>query len=309
MFDATASQSLANTLINQASGTSMGNKITQAIKVASARTGVDFSYLLNKASQESGFDPNAKASTSSATGLFQFVEQTWLRMVKNYGAEFGLGDYADKIQIDSSGVAHVSDSKTKHAILAMRKDPQLSANMAAELDNENKDTLKAKVGGKIGATELYLAHFLGAGGASEFLKKMRSNPGAKAADILPDAAEANSSVFYNKTGEAKTLSQIYNHFAKKFQGTPDMPDDSTMVADTVKSYSSYRMASMPSGAASKYTPSVMSSIKSDSSSYFAAMILSQMDTHDITRMSAYGKDEEKDASRKNKVISDLASLG
>ncbi|MGB9153421.1 MAG: transglycosylase SLT domain-containing protein, partial [Alphaproteobacteria bacterium] len=74
-----------NSIANQSVGGGVSSGVMQAIQNAATRTGVDFSYLLKKASQESGFDPTAKASTSSASGLFQFTKQTWLHMVKQYG--------------------------------------------------------------------------------------------------------------------------------------------------------------------------------------------------------------------------------
>ena len=51
--------------------------VYDAIKNAAAKTGVNFTYLMEKAAVESSFNPDAKAKTSSATGLFQFIEQTW----------------------------------------------------------------------------------------------------------------------------------------------------------------------------------------------------------------------------------------
>lgn len=189
--------------------------VVGAIKAAASRTGVDFAYLLNKASQESGMNPLAKASSSSATGLYQFIKQTWLQMVKQHGAQYGLGAEADSIQM-KNGQAVVTDKAMRDKILNMRHDPVLSAAMAAEFTKDNKDYLEASVGGNVGSTELYLAHFLGAGGASTFLKAMRTSPNAPAAELLPEAANANQSVFYNKSGRELSLKEIYDRFASKF---------------------------------------------------------------------------------------------
>src|SRR5437868_1566523 len=71
-------------------GGSGRDRVTAAIQLASARTGVQFDYLLNQARIESSLNPEARARTSSATGLFQFIEQTWLGMVKQHGAAHGL---------------------------------------------------------------------------------------------------------------------------------------------------------------------------------------------------------------------------
>ena len=92
--------------------------------------------------------------------------------------------------------------------------------MAAEFARDNQTQLQQTVGGEIGATELYMAHFLGAGGASKFLNGMHQNPDQSAAALLPEAAAANKNVFYDKSGKALSVGQIYNRFAEKFDGMP-----------------------------------------------------------------------------------------
>ena len=69
----------------------IGSTVAGAIQKAAQATGTGFSYLLATAKIESGFDPQVKAKTSSATGLFQFIEQTWLQTMKQSGAELGSG--------------------------------------------------------------------------------------------------------------------------------------------------------------------------------------------------------------------------
>lgn len=194
-------------------------RIINAVQKASAQTGVDFQFLMEKASTESSFNPAAKAKSSSATGLFQFIENTWLNMVKTHGEKYGLGKYANAITVNDDGKACVKDCDLKKEILNLRKNPEISALMAGEYSAENKEILESKVGGDIGATELYLAHFLGAGGAAKFLNSRDTNPEAKAAAVLPQAAAANKSVFYDRsTGRARSLEQIYDLFAQKFNG-------------------------------------------------------------------------------------------
>ena len=271
---------------------SVSSGVLSAIQNASANSGVNFSYLLAKAAQESSFDPNAQASTSSASGLYQFTKQTWLSVVKKYGAQHGLGAYADNITLDARGRAHVSDPATKQAILDLRRNPQIASEMACELDRANMASLQKSVGGKIGGTELYLAHFLGAGGASSFLKTMQMNPSAQAAAIMPDAAAANPSVFYGANGVPKTLGQIYSHFAQKFDGTAPtnliasaaQPAASSVAmrttplqspdAPAVSSATAMTPASVAMQAA-RYTP--MAAVTA--SSLFATMMLAQTDAH------------------------------
>lgn len=201
-------------------------EVVGAIKNASARTGVDFAYLMEKAAAESSFRPEVQSKSSSATGLYQFIEKTWLSMVREHGDKYGLEDYADKI----SAKGTVSDAKTKKEILELRKDPELSALMAAEYAADNKRYLEDHVGGDIGAVEMYLAHFLGASGANGFLEAMKNNPLDTAADIFPKAARTNRNVFYDaKTGEPRTLAGVYDFFEKKFENSKDV-DTSVMIA-------------------------------------------------------------------------------
>ena len=184
-----------------------------AIRNAADRTGVNFTYLLEKAAVESGFDKNAKARTSSATGLFQFIESTWLKMVKDHGGKYGLEKYAAKISEDG----RVASRQDRNAILNLRKDPEVASYMAAEFAAGNYETLKDRVGGDVGATELYMAHFLGAGGASAFLNAMKKSPNMVAADIFPREARANRNVFFDpKTGAPRTMKQVYAFFDQKF---------------------------------------------------------------------------------------------
>jgi Transglycosylase SLT domain len=190
-------------------------EIRTAIRQASAATGVPFDYLAAQAEQESGFKADARAATSSAAGLYQFIESTWLGMVREHGEKHGIGELARAITQTEKG-PHVADAALKAKILALRDDPKLSAAMAAEYARGNHAQLGQSLGREIGATDLYLAHFLGAGGATRFLTALRTDPGRAAAEILPDAAAANRAVFFAGDGRARSIDEIYDRFAAKF---------------------------------------------------------------------------------------------
>ena len=190
-------------------------RIQSAIAYASSKTGIDFDYLLGQAKLESGLNAGARASTSSASGLYQFIEQSWLAVVKKHGAEHGLGWAADSIGRGSNGHLTVGDAGTRQAILAMRNDPATASLMAAEYASDNKDALEATTGRTANGTDLYMAHFLGLGGAKKFLTSMAADPSANGAALFPAAARANRNVFYNRDGSARALSDIYNRFAAK----------------------------------------------------------------------------------------------
>lgn len=190
-------------------------RVTSAINAAAAKTGVDFGYLLNQARIESGLRPDAQAATSSASGLFQFTRQTWLATVKQHGANHGLAWAADAIRQSPGGAYHVSDPRLRAAILNLRNEPEAAANMAAEFASDNADFLGARLDRPAQSVDLYLAHFLGTGGATQFLKAHDTNPDLAAAPLFPAAARANRAIFYDKTGRARSLGEIRAHFAGK----------------------------------------------------------------------------------------------
>ena len=194
--------------------TSTGN-IQSAIANASRRTGVDFNYLLGQAQVESGMRADARASTSSASGLYQFIEQSWLGVIKDHGAEHGLGWAADSIRQTSGGRYVVTDGAARQAILNLRNNPEVASLMAAEHASDNKNALEGALGRETNGTDLYMAHFLGLGGARNFLASMQSDPERSGASLFPAAARANRAVFYATNGQPRSLSDIYSRFSAK----------------------------------------------------------------------------------------------
>lgn len=188
--------------------------LVPAIKAASARTGTDFSYLLGTAVKESGLDPQAQAKTSSARGAFQFIEQTWLGMVKQFGAAEGQGRLASAIET-RNGLHNVSDPGMRAAILALRDDPGFSSVMAGHLTRMNAAALTEETGSTPKAGDLYAAHVLGAKGAATLLRTMATQPGQPAAALFPQAAKANQALFYGKNGEALSVSALHQRLSRE----------------------------------------------------------------------------------------------
>jgi len=193
--------------------------IVNSIRQASRGSDVDFGLLMAQAEQESGFNAHAHASGSSAAGLYQFIDSTWLDMVRRFGGRHGLGNLAQQIATDSAGRATVADPATRQHILALRNDPALSAAFAGEYTRLNGRALEQALGRPPSSADLYLAHFLGAGGAATFLKALDRDGGTVAADLMPNAAAANSAVFYDsKSGRPRSISEIYQSFAERIDG-------------------------------------------------------------------------------------------
>ena len=187
-----------------------------AIARAAQRTGVDFDYLLAQAKLESSLDPAAQAGTSSAAGLFQFTKGTWLQTLDRHGEAHGLGWAGQAIE-----GGRLRDPAMRAQVMGLRFDADASALMAAELANDNRVALSAHLGREPDAAELYLAHFLGIGGASRFLSALASDPGQSAADLLPQAAAANRRIFYDASGSARSVGGMMDLMRSKVAGAMD----------------------------------------------------------------------------------------
>jgi peptidoglycan hydrolase-like protein with peptidoglycan-binding domain/predicted nucleic acid-binding Zn-ribbon protein len=199
---------------------SIDGEVLAAIRLSSLRTGLDFPYLMELAYTESSFDPAKKARRSSAAGLYQFTEATWLGSVKAYGAKYGLGLYASEIEYatDSNGRPRprVANPVVYRHILALRHNPRIAALLAAEFALSNKQQLTRRIGPGFGRTELYLAHFFGIENALEFLRLLEQHPDRVAAELFPNAAQSNPGVFEPTEGSRITLREVYDFFAAKF---------------------------------------------------------------------------------------------
>lgn len=190
--------------------------VRAAIARAADRTGVDFDYLLNQAKTESGLDPDARARTSSASGLYQFIDQSWLGVLKQHGAKHGMAWAADAIR--QRGGRFTVDPAMRQAVFDLRDQAEPAALMAGEFANDNAEGLSRALGRQPSATDLYFAHFMGLDGASRFLRAASSDPDAPAASTFPREARANRSIFYTRSGEARSMGEVYALMARKIGG-------------------------------------------------------------------------------------------
>jgi Transglycosylase SLT domain len=205
-------------------------QITGAIQQAARSSGISFEYLLTTAQIESNLNPAAQASTSSAKGLYQFIEQTWLGTLKSGGAATGYGRYADAITRSADGHYEVADPTMRAAIMQLRSDPSASAMMAGAFTRANANQLQSAIGRAPTEGELYIAHFLGSDGASKLIATASAQPNANAADMFPQAAAANRSIFYDGVGRPRSASDVYARLSSRFEvarAVSFMPDLAT----------------------------------------------------------------------------------
>ena len=204
--------------------TSLRSVVESAIQRASSATGVDFTFLMGAAKRESGFNPNAKAGTSSASGLFQFVDQTWLSTLKKHGAKYGYARYADLIQQGPDGRYRVTGDEARKAVLGLKLDPHAASLMAGELTSDHASYLRGRVGRSPTAGELYAAHFLGPQGSARLIEAANASPGASAAAMFPDAAAANRTIFYRE-GRPATVGEVYANLTRTGGASRDTTPD------------------------------------------------------------------------------------
>jgi hypothetical protein len=192
------------------------SQIADAISRAARATGASFEYLLATAQIESNLNPQAQAPTSSAKGLYQFIDQTWLATVKRAGPALGLGNYAAAIVPTADGHYGVPDPAARAAIMQLRNDPAVSAMMAGAFTRSNAAELAGAIGRQPSEGELYIAHFLGPDGASRLIGAAANHPDANAAALFPQAAAANPGIFYDSLGHARGAREVYGKLTGRF---------------------------------------------------------------------------------------------
>ena len=199
---------LLDTLLNSS------ERITAAIRLASQSTGISFDYLMKTALRESALNPTAQAQTSSARGLFQFIDTTWMQTVKDDGPAFGLAAQANQIEKTADGQYIVRDPMVRAQILKLRDNPEIASTMAGAFSRRNAAEIHSVLGRQPTQGELYIAHFLGSNGAKRFLSLRAANPNVSAVSAFPEAARANKSIFYGQNG-ARSVEDVYRVLVAK----------------------------------------------------------------------------------------------
>ncbi|MEM6615640.1 MAG: transglycosylase SLT domain-containing protein [Pseudomonadota bacterium] len=190
-------------------------QITNAIRRVSEATGVNFDYLVQTARRESSLNPSAKAPTSSASGLFQFIKSTWLETVKEHGPDHGLENEAQKIRRTGDGRYEAVSRSAEREILDLRFNPKIASVMAGAFSQQNADDLSSRLGRSVTEGELYVAHFMGVSGANKLIRLAEQSPNADAVAAFPKEARSNRPIFRNPDGSSRTLAEVVGVLTRK----------------------------------------------------------------------------------------------
>lgn len=215
--------------------------IVQTIVKAAQAVETDPVLLMAVADKESSFITAVQAKTSSATGLYQFIERTWLGVIRDFGPKYGYAQDAALIVPDANDRPSVQDQSERARILDMRRDPYLSALMAGEMLKRDAARIALKIGRELSLGEVYLAHFLGPDDAENFLSQVVDKPTAAAATLLPGPARANRSIFFaGTTGRGRhrkpaslSVAQVHQKFEAMMSARGDRYRDVRSVAGLV----------------------------------------------------------------------------
>lgn len=208
--------------------------LVEKIVRASRATDVDPVLLMAIADKESSFKTEVQAQTSSASGLYQFIERTWLGVVRDFGARYGLADAATVLAGEPSRAQRT-------AILDLRRDPYLSAVFAAEMLKRDSLRIARRIGRNLTGGEVYLVHFLGPDGAERMIDEVTRKPDTVAAALLPKPAAANKPIFYGAGAKSLSVAEVRGKFE-------------TMISLRLDRYKSVKGVSVPNTAQAPIVP-------------------------------------------------------
>jgi len=213
-------ETLAQRAREDAAQLNISSEVLAAMQLSHLRTGVDFSYLAELAAVESRFDPATRSASSTAAGLYQFTEDTWLQVLRAHGDKYGLSDYVQQIEYVPNGAGGgrlaVNHEQWRQDVLDLRYSARISALMAAEFAGDNRRKLVSALGREVTSTDLYFAHFLGVADAVAFLSLLQVMPDETAGKLFPTAAAANGAIFYPPDEAPRTVADVYALFERKF---------------------------------------------------------------------------------------------
>jgi hypothetical protein len=164
-------------------------------------------YLFGIVEKESGFDCYAEPPSGSARGCLQVIDQTWLRLVKEHGAKYGLAEEAGLVELTfnkrKQPVYKVKDKEQAQRILDLRYDVYYAAVLAVTDLKVAKAKIEKNLSARFNDDNLYLPHFMGEDRAEAALAAYNKRPNASASKIFNREAKANPGMFFDGKGRRR----------------------------------------------------------------------------------------------------------
>lgn len=160
------------------------------------------------ATEKVDYGRSADGNVSSATGIGQHVDKTWLAIMKDPKIAQRIG---------------LPPNLTDAQLLELRKDPKWSMMGIGAYAEQNQKVLTNTLGRPANDAELRMAHFLGPGGAQRLIAAYKNSPDAIAADVMTAAAKNNPQKFYadGGKGRALTFKEVYDGIALSMETAPN----------------------------------------------------------------------------------------
>lgn len=194
--------------------------VVDAMYDASIAQDVDFGILALSSMLESEFGSNTISASSSARGMFQFIDSTWLILIHKYGKRIGLNAESDSLYLDQkTGRIEVkNDSRiTRESILTLRDDPRIISMIKAFHLKEEEQALTDFGITAPHATDYYIVHMLGTGFAQKFYELKNQNaslPLAQSGITGAEQAANNNPYFFFSASKTQplTAAQSYGRY-------------------------------------------------------------------------------------------------
>ncbi len=220
-------QNLSDSLKDYMRAEKLDYHLIDTLQRAARETNTDFELLVAKAMLESDLGRQMKSPVSTARGVFQYVEMTWLSLMDRYGAKIGYPHYAEAIDIHAeSGQPFIKKSSavTRSEILDLRFNPYAAALIKGYQIQDESPLMKTfKDSQKLSATDHYIAHMMGLSLAEEFYKLKNEESGVILAHssnpLFREAVALNRPFFYDTQGRAMTAPEAYQNFKTRIAKT------------------------------------------------------------------------------------------
>lgn len=194
-----------------------------AIYYASQETGASFELLIIKAMLESDLGEHTIAPNSSARGIFQYIDSTWLALIKQHGEHIGYKPYADALEMDivKNQFNVTEDSSfSRNDILKLRYNSRITALIKSyQILDEQKTLHNYKNNQTVHITDHYIVHMMGLPLAKMFYKLQQSEsaiiPASLTNRMFEKAIASNKNFFYDDDGNGLNAMQIYSKFEQR----------------------------------------------------------------------------------------------